>query len=216
MPFFPIINFHAPVPQLGNGLVGLSKGPRSMVSLLANRGIITPGEQADLLAMNMTSLEQDIFHRINMFNPGDDLDPIFHRIQIWGGLTGRNIYIRGGGWNGPLVLPWYSDLVFHCLQMNPDSPFPFKANTLFHAVDTFNRNVANIGIPFITKHTQFWLHRSLGDDALPIYDSKMARIVMHQRRVRRQDLIQYWIGMNDKATLEGISLFHLERLLFFN
>ena len=78
----------------------------------------------------------------------------------------------------------------------------------------FNVNVHNIGLSFITKHVYFWLHRNLGGNALPIYDSVLARGIMEQPVVREIDLIPYWQAMIGKAQMENISIESLESHLF--
>ena len=210
MCFFPNdINYQGPAPVI-NPAPQLPRGPRSQVTRLLNRGLLTQGEANELYAMSMTQLEADILNRIAAFD-GNGLESIFHRIQIWGGSTGRYIYVRAPcAWDQ--VAPQYLLLLQACLDIQE-----ITHNSLLdlrESIIHFDANVDNIGLSFITKHTRFWLHRSLGENALPIYDSRMAEHVMHQRYVRAVDLVHYWEAMSQKAIDENISLDQLERHLF--
>ena len=206
---FPEINYRIPAPILGVDGV-LPKGPRRMITLLTNRGILQPGEMAAI--HDMQQLEQDILARIKAYQPGDAPLPIFHRIQIWGGSTGRNIYTRNGGFCSENVIPHYLTLINGCnhiVDLNPES-----LNAAFDIIHVFNANVRNIGVSFITKHTRFWLSKTLGENALPIYDTVMANNIMEQNKAKEQDIVPYWNQMIAQAEDEGISLVALERILF--
>ena len=61
---------------------------------------------------------------------------------------------------------------------------------------------------------RFWLYRSLGLDALPIYDSVMASEVMRRNAVSLKDLEDYWKVMIAKARQLNIQLMPLERQIF--
>ena len=84
---------------------------------------------------------------------------------------------------------------------------------LVEAVSEFNKAVKFINVAFITKHTRYWLFRTLKENALPIYDSIMASYVM-QRNADIKDLREYWKVMLAKAKQQGIGLVPLERHIF--
>lgn len=87
-------------------------------------------------------------------------------------------------------------------------------NEMVKAVKDFNKSVKNISVAFITKHTRYWMHRTLGMDALPIYDSIMAIHVMQRGVPSVSDLSEYWKVMVAKAEQLGIGLVPLERQIF--
>ena len=206
---FPSINYHAPVPNIGMENQ-LPSGPRGMITLLTNRGLIHAEEFEHI--NNMRELESDILFRIQNYHRGTDLQGIFHRIHIWGGLSGRNIYVRDGGFVQEMVLPFYQELVTDCLTIRELSDASLQSTRLI--VHQFNESVRNIGLSFITKHVHFWLFRNLSTNTLPIYDKVMANNIMQCRSVREMDLVPYWRLMIVKAREEGITLDSLERHLF--
>ena len=133
-------------------------------------------------------------------------------IQIWGGATGRYIYIFDGGFSWDKVSESYNELVDACLSVSDISDS--SLNMLVDAVNEFDKSVAHMGVAFITKHTRFWLSRSLGNNALPIYDSIMANCVMRKNTVEAKHLFEYWSVMIAKAQQLGIGLMPLERQIF--
>ena len=206
---FPNINYHAPVPDTGHD-AQLPKGPRGMITLLTRLGFLQQEEMQGI--NNMINLKEDILIRVNAYQEGDDLSRIFHRIQVWGGMGGRSIYVRNNGFVAENVLPFYHDLVNGCFPIQD-----ITQNSLENVRDQihlFNANVHNIGLSFITKHVYFWLHRNLGENAFPIYDSVLARGIMEQPVVREIDLVPYWQAMIGKAQMENISIESLESHLF--
>ena len=159
---------------------------------------------------NDDDLEQHIIRQIKSYKPGDNLEEIFHLIQIWGGNSGRGIYLFGDGFNWEKLKPHYQDLVDACLSMRDITEETL--DVLVEAVSEFNRAVKFINVAFI-KHTRYWLYRTLEENALPIYDSIMAGYVM-QRNADIKDLREYWDVMFAKAKQLGIGLVPLERQIF--
>ena len=211
MCYFPQnINYQAPAPVISPA-PNLPRGPKSQVTLLLRRGLLTQEEAEELYTMSLAQLEEDILRRIAAYN-GEGLESIFHRIQIWGGSTGRNIYVKEPLFVWERVAPHYHELVQACMAIREITHASLLGFGV--AVTHFKATVDNIGISFITKHTRFWLHCSLGNNALPIYDSRMATHVMGRRTVSDNDLIRYWEAMYQKAQDENISLDQLERHLF--
>lgn len=206
---FPNINYHAPLPVIGHD-AQLPRGPRGMITLLIRLGFLQQEEMRGI--NNMANLKENILLRINAYQEGDDLASIFHLIQVWGGMGGRSIYVRNNGFVVENVLPYYYDLVNGCLQIQDITQNSLEI--VRDQIHFFNVNIHNIGLPFITKHVYFWLHRNLGGNALPIYDSVLARGIMEQPVVREVDLIPYWQAMIGKAQVENISIESLESHLF--
>lgn len=188
----------------------ISSPVKTMITLLTKKNILP----YDFFARfhKDDDIEGDILRRIKEYSDGDDLETIFHLIQVWGGATGRYIYIFDGGFSWPKVSAHYKSLVESCLSANDLSESTI--NKLVAAVTEFNKSVAHMGIAFITKHSRFWLNRSLGHNALPIYDSIMANCVMRKQSVETKHLSEYWKVMIAKARQLDIELMPLERQIF--
>lgn len=181
-------------------------------NLLLERNVINQ-ELYDLVAgMNLTQLENYIFSEIDNYSQNTDVEKIFHLIQIWGGWTGRSIYVRGGGYLSNKVMPRYKTLIKACLAVHDNSDN--SRDSIYNAIRAFDRNVKNISISFITKHTRFWLYKNMRENALPIYDKVMAKGFMHLSDPKWKDLRPYWEQMIQQAEEEHVSLMCLERRLF--
>lgn len=206
---FPNIEY---VPELVDLIDkdSLSSPVKSMITLLAKKNIISQELCSDFKKDD--DIEKEILRRIAGYSIGDNLEDIFHLIQIWGGATGRYIYIFDGGFSWDTISEQYTKLVDTCLSISDigDS----SINILVDAVNEFDKSVAHMGVAFITKHTRFWLNHTLGHNALPIYDSIMANYVMRKNTVETKHLAEYWSVMVAKAQQFGIGLMPLERQIF--
>lgn len=227
MPIFPDISYQGPFDP-GYQTNELPKSCKAMKTTLQNKGfnvnrILTEEER---VINDIKSLENTIFNLIDTFQFEQDeyaekLERVFHMIQIWGGQMGKNIYVKNYFQNNKdKVLSSYALLVRSCLQLLGE---PYDESRDFEKVITevsdslkdFCRNIDGMGIAFATKHTRFWLSRSLGrDNVLPIYDSLMAKGIMKRKNPSFGSLLGYWNAMKTKSNEERICLFDLERRLF--
>lgn len=202
---FPDIEYTATkVALIDKG--GFSKNVKAMITLRGKEE-----EFRELGIKNDDDLEGYIIRRIKAYRPGDNLEEIFHLIQIWGGNSGRGIYLFGDGFNWEKLKLRYQSLVNACFSMRDITEETL--DVLVEAVSEFNRAVKFINVAFITKHTRYWLYRTLDENALPIYDSIMAGYVM-QRNADIKDLREYWDVMFAKSKQLGIGLVPLERQIF--
>ena len=128
------------------------------------------------------------------------LTKIFIWIQLWGGNSGRTIFIRGKKWPDNFKTIIYSKAVCQ-----------IKQGHYRKALKTLN-SLYGISTAFSTKHIHFW---NKGD--APIYDSIMAAIVFGRKQARAKDYPRY-IGalgeLADKLNGEGINRSSIERNLF--
>ena len=188
-----------------------SKEVKAMITLLERREIVKAGFFGNSICDD--DLEDDALLKIYSYEQGDSLESIFHLIQTWGGITGRGIYVRGDGFDWSSIEPAYNVLVNTCL--NTHSVNEESISTLVSAVEQFDKDVRHLGVSFITKHTRFWLHKTLGAfNALPIYDRIMATKLMGKDEANIKDLAEYWEVMHEKHCLLQVDLASLERQIF--
>lgn len=206
---FPNIKYTNEKPPLSSGK--LSKSVRAMITLMQSRGIVKAiffdGFKSD------DDIEQEALRRIDKYEQGDDIESIFHLIQAWGGISGRGIYVHGNGFNWSAIEPAYKELIDVCLCIQ--RPNRQAISILIAVIEKFNKSIRHLGVSFITKHTRFWLHKTLGDfESLPIYDRIMATKFMGKDYVRSADLAEYWEVMLEKHHTLQIGLVPLERQIF--
>ena len=207
---FPDIEYQAETPTMLNPEAGFSRGVKAMVSLLLRRNLVDESFFDGLF--NDDDIEKEAIRQIKSYHPGEDPKNIFHLIQAWGGNSGRGIYLHGEGFNWNVLKPKYETLIKACIntaEINDES-----ISKLVKAVRSFDKSVDHLGVSFITKHVRFWLIRTLGNNALPIYDSIMANEVMRLNAVNAKHLAEYWKVMAAKAKQLGIGLVPLERQIF--
>ena len=207
---FPDIKYKAETPSMLNPEGGFSRGVKAMVSLLVRHGFVS-GDFFEGF-FNDDDIEKEAIRQIKAYHPGDDPESIFHLIQAWGGNSGRGIYLHGNGFNWNDLRPKYETLINACLDTSEISDG--SIDKLVAAVSSFDTSVDHLGVSFITKHVRFWLFRTLGENALPIFDSVMACEVMRLNAVSAKHLGEYWKVMAAKAKQLGIGLVPLERQIF--
>ena len=188
----------------------MSAPVKGMMTLLANKEIVPKDFFDDF--KDDDDIENAALQKIGEYVDGESIEEIFHLIQVWGGASGRGVYIFGDGFDWNNILPHYSALVHCCLSIKDTSQE--SIDKMVKAVCEFNKSVAHMGVAFITKHTRFWLCRTLCDDTLPIYDSIMADCVMRKNTVDHNHLAEYWTVMLAKSKQLGIGLKQLERQIF--
>lgn len=207
---FPDIEFSTSTENLIDYSRGFSTPVKSMITLLTKRGLVDKGFFTFIKTDD--ELELEIINKINFYSNEKELEDIFHLIQIWGGSTGRGLYIHGDGFVWENILPQYKELVSCCLSIKEVTED--NIDKLYRTVYNFNQNVPRIGVSFITKHTRYWLCRTLGNNTLPIYDSIMANYVMQKPIADIRHLREYWNAMAVKAKDLGVGLMPMERQIF--
>jgi hypothetical protein len=207
--FFPNISYSDKIPPLVDDDV-FSTSVKSMITLLVRKGLVTKGVFAELRTDD--DIESLILEKVKNYSCGDNIEEIFHLIQIWGGITGRGVYIFNKLFDWNRIAPFYQKLVDRCIstkELNKKS-----IEKLVITAKEFDESVKYIGVSFITKHMRFWMYYSLGNDALPIYDRIMASCVMRKNSVQIKHLSNYWDAMILKSRQLNISLMALERQIF--
>ena len=171
---------------------------------------------------SMIALEREITGIIDNCDsqaevPDAILERVFHLIQIWGGVSGRGIYV-GQPFEWTAFGPVYRNLINICRNVGVVDDN--SCREVYAAIKTFLDdlkaiNYKGLGVAFTTKHVHFWTHKNLPDNMLPIYDSTFARYITEEGDYATlPHLLQFWSAMRRKAEIEGIGLTKLERRLF--
>ncbi len=154
-------------------------------------------------------LEKRIFENASCIGQKSDdcLLKYFNSIQLWGGITGRNIYVRDGGIKNNLCLKNYRKLINAC-------NFQLKISEIFDETMNFLEETNNFGVAFATKHTRFLTSVNPQFGGLPIYDSIIATKLYSRRQVQVHHVVGYWKEMLEVAQQKNCNLLVLERAIF--
>lgn len=148
-------------------------------------------------------LSGSIYKMINEYqnNETDELlTKIFIWIQLWGGNSGRSVFVRGQGWPNNFNINMYKNAVE---QINNED---FQ-----DALITLN-NLYGVSTAFSTKHIHFW-----SNAVAPIYDSIIAAIIFGRKLVRPQEYQLYIHALDqliDEINNDQITRSSIERNLF--
>lgn len=132
---------------------------------------------------------------------------VFHLVQLWGGASGRNIYVRGGGFEQN-----YNSQAYKQFALAASS----RGETVERRIEIMNRaadQISNWGPSFATKHSRFWAEAA-GATAMPIYDRNIARGCLGYRWVRWSDYREYVQHLAAVAGKGDVVINQLERLAF--
>lgn len=195
-------------PPLGNEAVKSVRGMHTLFKKQKHDHLLADSD-GRVDAQFIEKLENIIIKNTPLIYTSSDKKIItyFNSIQMWGGITGRNIYVKGGGLSENINPSNYRHLAQRCESAQ-------SIDEVFEAVDIFNRNTRNIGMAFITKHVRFLTSVNPHTGALPIYDSIIAKGVYGRRHVTSRDVAPYWHEIVHTSRSKQCSATDLERHIF--
>ncbi len=140
-------------------------------------------------------------------------------IQLWGGVTGRSIFVRNGGFNENFIVSSYINMI-HQLIMG-------KRMGALNAIT----NIPNIGIAFGTKHLAFWSRvlmehpiKGFTPISAPILDNNISTLlygVLPTKKLYNQYVnidLEYTLNeiytINPVLNAQNFNVFHFERQIF--
>lgn len=185
--------------------------PQGIVTIVSNRVDANISDLTGILTMRdlekeiMTSIEEYVNSRNRNL-----LQRVFHLIQIWGGNSGRYVYVRRE-FNWQNIEPQYKQLVNVCLTLQNNSVE--SQNQLIEMIQNPQNHIFGLGLSFLTKHIHFWLRVNLSLSALPIYDKTLSERVMHEPQ-SIGGLRRYWQRMIHLSNERNIPLAILERRIY--
>ena len=184
--------------------------PKVMINLLTDKGFDSKWVGG---IQSLSGLEKELFRLIDAYQDDESgLKRIFHLIQIWGGYSGRGIYLSGDGFDWLSIQEPYATLVNTCIKTIDTSPN--SINRLVDAAKAFNLKVNNIGVSFISKHIRFWSYKNLGDMLLPVYDKVMFKAYLpYKKHININQLGGYWRWALNSLK-KGQTLFQFEREVY--
>jgi hypothetical protein len=209
------------------------EGPRSMITMLIKRGF--KEHITNLLAENVlqnlqdfgtqtfNELERVILDRIEEYVSriksgrqisDAEITTIVCGIHIWGGRTGRNLFVMGNKFPGNFSFPDYRKMISAILEPNEQ-----------RAIEALQLgNFSQFGTAYATKHLAFWTKSPQVGIKLPIFDSIINRIVFGENGTPSfRNYTHYLSRMKQAAsqinqlnpTFQGqYHVHHLERQLF--
>ena len=148
---------------------------------------------------------------IKEFNGSADCETlyeIFHCIHLWGGASGRNIYVMNGGFENNFSAARYLKISRICKKLNRYS----KEDSARAAKRLSDKNlkIPYLGIAFASKHYKFWTM-----DNLPILDSILNKGVLGRFNAPQFNKYPEFVDlMFDASQAASVRLACFERRLF--
>ena len=214
--------FLLPEPPSRQKTQTLSDGPRlrksikGMQTILGNRGLEaianSLGDADDGgLPTRMEDLAKTIVSRMEVHLRSNQssqqlIEQLFHWVQLWGGVAGRNIYVRDGGFSENFRHEAYSDFAEAAASK---TDLKERINRMQDA----SQKIDFWGISFASKHATFWA-QAAGASALPIYDTNIARGCLGYKTAEWRHYQDYVEQLSKHAEERGIEVATLERYAF--
>ena len=214
---FPQLNYPKEVPPLEHS-ERLKKSIKGMKTLFNTKNIPinTNGfvnNQTDDYGKAVQNIEEHIASLIVDFidkRKDETLVSIFHHIHFWGGITGRAIYNRNGGFGNNFNLDTYKKIV--------DKIIILKQDTLCDDLKEIEKLIVSIpylGVAYGTKHLRFWsIYANQNKIELPILDSIIAKKLLKNLYFAWRHYCPYVKQMQEEAKKRKVSVTALERLLY--
>jgi hypothetical protein len=149
-----------------------------------------------------------LIHEFNGSANCETLREIFHCIHLWGGVSGRNIYVMNGGFESNFSVDRYLKMTRICKELNRYS----KEDSVRTAKRLSNKNlkIPYLGIAFASKHYKFWTM-----DNLPILDSILNKGVLGRFNAPQFNKYPEFVDlMIDASQAASVRLACFERRLF--
>jgi len=140
----------------------------------------------------------------------DLLKTIFHYIQLWGGITGRNIYVRNGGFENNFKLDYYNSIVEKIIVLKQDT-----LESDLKVIEEQFTQIPHIGVAYGTKHIRFWsINANKNSIQLPILDRVISIGLLNTPYCAWRHYYTYVKQMQEEAEKRNISITALERTLY--
>jgi hypothetical protein len=152
-----------------------------------------------------TLIDEYILKRKN-----ETLISIFHYIHFWGGITGRNIYNKNGGFDKNFNIETYKKIVEKIIVLKKDTLY-----TELKIIEKLFTSIPELGISFSTKHLKFWsLYANQDKIQLPVLDSVLTIRLLHKCTPTWKDYNNYLKHMNEESLKKDTTISILERQLY--
>lgn len=196
--------------------VRLRSSIKAMKTIMGNRGLaqiaaLIPDTHDEFLPQHLNALENSIIADMTAYlqNPHQALlEPIFHKIQLWGGVAGRHIYVKGRGFAANWNPAAYADFV----QASTTSVHWHGPDPRIKQLSLVAERIKQFGVAFGTKHARFWA-QAANVKPLLIYDRIMARGCLG-KNATWNDYGHFNAKMADHALQANTNVATLERHAF--
>ena len=133
---------------------------------------------------------------------------MFHLIQLWGGNTGRNIYVKKNGFEENWSFEAYQQIAKICTAS--------KSQELPHVLKCLEEQMKPMkhwGLAFASKHYSFW-NRNCETSRLAIFDSILCKGLFGKKTPSFKLYLKYLAALSEFSDKHPIPIHNVERNLF--
>jgi hypothetical protein len=214
---FPQLEYPKEVPPLEHS-ERMRKSINGMTTLFNTKKIPIDKDkfinnQTNDFGIALQEVEKNIANLIDEYilkRKNETLISIFHYIHFWGGITGRNIYNKNGGFDKNFNIETYKKIVEKIIVLKKDTLY-----TELKIIEKLFTSIPELGISFSTKHLKFWsLYANQDKIQLPVLDSVLTIRLLHKCTPTWKDYNNYLKQMQDESKKNNTTINILERQLY--
>lgn len=205
-PTWPEINLVSGMQNLSNDIIDSAK--RTSVFKHINKNDRLFFEKLFLTIKTNKQLEDYIIRLISTDDYKNNIEKIFHLIEIWGGHANWKLYTNTFDYKKNIE-DRYKIIVSSCVGLKDYTDGSLL--DLYHVL--CDNKIDGIGVAYITKHVRYWTWKLRGSNALPIFDSIISN-GLYNEDPKWDQMIYYWKDMIGKSKEIGIPACEIERQYF--
>ena len=165
------------------------------------------------IAAKIRDLEESIKSQIKEIAsegtyPKDGVEEVFHLIQLWGGNTGRNIYVKKNGFEENWSFEAYQQIAKICTACKSQ-----ELPQVLKCLEEQMEHIEHWGLAFASKHYSFW-NRNCETPRLAIFDSILCKGLFGKKTPNFKLYIKYLAALSKFADEHRIQIHNVERSLF--
>lgn len=135
---------------------------------------------------------------------------IFHYIHLWGGISGRFIYLRNGGFDNNFSIEIYKTIVEKIIALQLDT---FESE--LKVIEKLFISIPFIDVAYGTKHIRFWsIYANKNNIHLPVLDRVISIGLLNTPYCAWRHYYSYVKQMQQEAEKRKVSITALERKLY--
>ena len=140
--------------------------------------------------------------------PKDRIEEVFHLIQLWGGNTGRSIYVKKNGFEENWSFEAYQKIAKICTACKSQ-----ELPQVLKCLEEQMKHIEHWGLAFASKHYSFW-NRNCETSRLAIFDSILCKGLFGKKTPNSKLYIKYLAAISEFADEHRIPIHNVERSLF--
>jgi hypothetical protein len=193
-----------------NGMLTLYNKPKISISIGQDEFINNQTEDFGEATLKIEKHIGELIQEYCKSKSDKKLVDILHYIHLWGGITGRFIYIRNGGFNNNFSIEIYKTIAEKIIALQQET-----LESDLKEIKKLFISIPFIGVAYGTKHLRFWsINANKNNIHLPVLDRVISIGLLNTPYCAWRHYYFYVQQMQEEANNRKVSITALERTLY--